>query len=318
MSRKNIFSKSWYQAMRDLDQIGYPCMCDLLDKETGCSDYIDYMLDRTLNIFEWSGFPDTVPAYIVERYLQTLGYIALAEVNGAIYPLYGRLGGERDAYYRPRHYIGANPWLNVSYDFLINEECALIKNDTQLMGMIPLFSRYATQLVENDISIRSAQINLRSKLIISAASDSEVASAQEYIDKLERGQIGVIAEKPFLEGVKTLQVTPAAPNAIIQLIELTQYLKASWFNEVGLNASFNMKREYVSAEEIKSNDQALLPLIDDMLRCREDACEYINQLFGLNVSVKKNSAWENKDIEATYGLGGEENKLDTSQEVPAE
>ena len=92
-------------------------------------------------------------------------------------------------------------------------------------------------------------------------------------------------------------------NTIIQLIELQQYLKASWYNEIGLNANFNMKREYLSEEEIRSSTDVLLPLIDDMLRCREEAVSLVNSTFGTSIGVKKNSAWENKQDE-----------LDTEQE----
>ena len=86
-------------------------------------------------------------------------------------------------------------------------------------------------------------------------------------------------------------------NVIIQLIELQQYLKASWFNEIGLNANFNMKREYLSEEELQSSTDVLLPLIDDMLRCREEAIDLVNSTYGTSIKVKKNSAWENKQKE---------------------
>ena len=58
----------------------------------------------------------------------------------------------------------------------------------------------------------------------------------------------------------------------------------------------------------------MLPLIDDMLRCRKDAIEVVNSIYGTSISVDKNSAWENKqeeldtaqdqadaDVEATRG-----------------
>ena len=80
-------------------------------------------------------------------------------------------------------------------------------------------------------------------------------------------------------------------------------MKASWYNEIGLNANFNMKREYLSEEELRSSTDVLLPLIDDMLRCRKDAIEVVNSTYGTNITVDKNSAWENKQEE-----------LDTAQE----
>ena len=89
-----------------------------------------------------------------------------------------------------------------------------------------------------------------------------------------------------------------------------QYLKASWFNEIGLNTNFNMKREYLSAEEIAANTDVLLPLVDDMLYNRERACDRINAMFGTNISVHKNSAWENKMRESEAELAAMEEQTE--------
>ena len=58
-----------------------------------------------------------------------------------------------------------------------------------------------------------------------------------------------------------------------------------------------MKREYLSEEELRASSDVLMPLIDDMLRCREDAVEVINRIYGTSITVQKNSAWENKQEE---------------------
>ena len=176
-------------------------------------------------------------------------------------------------------------------------KCVLIKNDTNLRGVFYLFSRYATELAENDISIRSAQINSRQQALIAANTDAQIASANAYLDNLEKGKITAVADQAFLDGIKATNVSVQGANSIIQLIELQQYLKASWYNEIGLNANFNMKREYLSEEELRSSTDVLLPLIDNMLACREEALSLINSTYGTNITVKKNSAWENKQKE---------------------
>lgn len=160
-----------------------------------------------------------------------------------------------------------------------------------------MFTRYATQMTENDISIRSAQINSRQQAFISAGNDSDIASANKYIEDLVAGKLSAVGAKPFLAGIEAQNVSVQSANVIIQLIELQQYLKASWFNEIGLNANFNMKREYLSEEELRSSTDVLLPLIDNMLRCREDAISLVNKTYGTSITVKKNSAWESKQEE---------------------
>ena len=299
------------------------CSCDILDKSRGINSYVRYMYDRTNQMFEYTGLPDTIPAYLLELYLQIYGCVAVAEVESQLYALYGNAGGAPDPYNRPTIFVYANAGLGKSGTFRIenhlppfanrdawngHEPCVLIRNDTNCEGLLPLYARYATQLVENDISIRSAQINARQQTLIAASTDREKESATEYIKNLEAGKLSAVAENAFLNGIRAENVSTMSSNSIIQLIELQQYLKASWFNDIGLNANFNMKREYLSTEEIQASTDVLLPLADDMLHCREQACEAINKLFGTNISVSKNSAWENKEkeIEAARAETAEE------------
>ena len=82
---------------------------------------------------------------------------------------------------------------------------------------------------------------------------------------------------------------------------MEQYLKASLLNELGLEANYNMKRESLNATEAQMGDDALQPLIDNMLKCRQEAAEKINEMFGTDISVEFNSAWEenedNRDLQ---------------------
>lgn len=287
------------------------CTCDLLDKKKSIYKYVMTMFNRTSQIFTYKGLPDTIPQYMMELFLQTNGQVCITKVKDNLYALPGGLGGPPDPYYRPTLYVLANPGLGYSASLKIlnhlppfskidtQGECVLVRNDTMMQGLFYMFTRFATQLTENDISIRSAQINARAQVQISASTDSEIASAQKYLDDLVAGKLSVVATKAFLDGVVTTNVSMPAANLIIQLIELQQYLKASWFNEIGLNANYNMKREYLSEEELAANTDALLPLVDDMLQCRKDALDFVNKHYGTSITVEKNSAWFNKQDEVS-------------------
>ena len=301
-------SKSRYTG----DWSAMDCQCDILDKRKSIYNYVLMMFDRTNQMFEYKGLPDTIPPYMLELYLQINGHIGWLEWNGKLYALPGGWGGAPDPYYRPTIYIVANPALGGSHDCRIvnhlppfdetvwstKPDCVLMRNDTNMRGLFYLFSRYATELAENDISIRSAQINSRQQSIIAASTDREIASARAYIKALEDGKIEAVMDQAMAtKGIRATNVSVQSANVIIQLIELQQYLKASWYNEIGLNANFNMKREYLSEEELMAQTDTLIPLIDDMLRCRKEAIEVVNSTFGTSISVDKNSAWENKQKE---------------------
>ena len=79
---------------------------------------------------------------------------------------------------------------------------------------------------------------------------------------------------------------------LTELFEYEQYLKASMFNEIGLSANFNMKRERLTSAEVETNTDNLYPLVDDMLNNRRYALEKINEMYGLNITVQFNSSWD--------------------------
>lgn len=282
---------------------------DFNDKELAVRNYIAYMLDRTQRIFEYKGLPDTVPQRMLEFLLQVNGYACFGECNGGLYAFYGGLGGEPDAYYRPTVCVVANPFLKFNKTFKIDEDCVIMRNDSLLYGLLPLFSRYATAMAENDISFRLSSVNTRIEFLLSAPDDATKAAAEKFLRDIEEGKQGVIASNEFLEGIKAQEVGRSM-RTFTDLIEYQQYLKASWFNEIGLNANYNMKREKLSTTESQMNNDALLPLVEDMLEQRRLACEKINEMFGTDISVEFASSWEKllKEFEA------ESNQLDLGEE----
>lgn len=311
------------------------CTCDILNKTVSVRKYVWTMLNRTNQMFEYTGLPDTIPKEILELYLQINGQCCITEVGGNLFALPGGLGGSPDPYYRPTLYIAAIPGLRdgdhsfsksmkitnhldpfSSVDY--SGECVLIKNDSLMEGLLYMLARYATQLAENDISIRSAQINARAHVNITAETDSEAVSARAYLSALEAGKLEIIMGKAMMDSLNVQNISMNSANVIIQLIELQQYLKASWYNEIGLNANFNMKREYQSEEELQANTDVLLPLVDNMLECRQVALEAVNKKYGTSISVDKNSSWENKQQERDVEKKTKEAEKDAIEEGKAD
>lgn len=288
--------------MAKCDYIGIcpfnPIKIDFSDKEKRIKEYLSYMFDRTINIFKYNNLPKTIPHREFELMLQNYGYVAFYKHNGELYVFRASLGGVPNEYYYPTIAIITNPYLNISVDCKIDEDCIIMANDSCYTGLFPLHNRYANLLVENNITIRLADINERIQALISAKDDKTKESAKKYLKDVEDGKLGIIGESAFLDGLKTQPYQSQANNIITQLIELEQYLKASWYNEIGLNANYNMKRESINSNESQLNDDMLHPLIDDMLKQRQIALEKVNKMFGTNITVELDGAWKiNKEQE---------------------
>ena len=99
-------------------------------------------------------------------------------------------------------------------------------------------------------------------------------------------------------------------------MELQQYLKASFWNDIGIQANYNMKRESINDSEAGMNEESLKPYIDDMLQCRKDAIEKINKQFNLNITVRFSSSWVRREKIVKDEI--EEKPQETPEEKPQE
>lgn len=268
----------------------------------GCiNQHIEYMLNRTQSMFKWTGLPDSIPQRVLELFLQINGNVCFYEYNGTLYVFVGGLGGEPNVYYMPTKYTISNPALKFSKTLEIDTDCVVMPNDSMYSGLIPLFSRYATAMTETELSIDMAIVNSRIVDLISAPDDRTKESAIKFIEDIRCGKLGVIAENSFLNGIKAQPYgNTGNSNTLTNLIEMMQYQKASWFNELGLNANYNMKRESLNSAESQLNNDALLPLVDNMLEMRRVGAEKVNAMFGTSISVDFASSWEDniEEIEA--------------------
>ena len=265
------------------------------DKGYMLQSYIRYYLARLQSMFEYKGLPDTIPQKWLEHYLLCNGNALIVKVNDDLYAAVGGHGGEPDEYYVPTKYVVANPYL-VDKTFTIGDDSVLVYNDTYAQGVLPLLQKYCGQLVENDISMNIADILARASINISAKDDKTKASAEVYLKRLRAGELGVMSEQAFIDGLNIREFKDVA-SSLIPLIEYHQYVKASLFNELGLNSNYNMKRESINSNESQLNDDMLHPLIDNMLKERREGVERINKMFGTNIEVNFAGAWLSNEIE---------------------
>ena len=286
------------------------------DKAKVFENYCKYTFTRTQSMFTYEGLPDTIPVQWLESYLQRNGSCCIAEHEGKLYALLGNAGGELDEYYQPTIYTVANPALGLSKTFKIGEDCVYCRNDYDAIGLVPLVSRYCGLMTENLLTVRISDINMRMMNLLSAPDDNTLQSTKQYLKDLEDGKLGVVGETPFFEGLKLQSKGVGNGDYMIQFIELQQYLKGSMYNELGINANFNMKREALSGQEVALNDDALMPLIDDMLKQRRAMCDELNQMFGLNVSVDYGSTWHSNVVEKQL-VSEEELGADTAESEEA-
>ena len=271
----------------------------LKDKEALIFFHYNMALAKTLKMFEYDGLPDTIPYRELEKILQLNSFAYWLKKDGKLYVFFGGLGGRPDEYYRPTNFIVANPYLQYYKTVKVNEEGVLMWNDYSHMGLSLMLRRYAELMSECDITLRFGLINDRLVSILQASNDTAKDSAQALLDDVEEGKkLGVIMGEDWIDengNVKVYDYRKANTQDIKDVMELQQYIKASFWNEIGIQANYNMKREAINDAEAGMNEECLKPFIDDMLECRKEALDKINKQFGTNITVRFASAWVRRE-----------------------
>lgn len=276
-----------------------------------------YMLAKTLSMFEYQGLPETIPQRELERLLQTNGYAFITKApDGKLYALAGSLGGtERDPYGQPTQITIANVALNFNKTLDLNKDGVLLRNDDLRLGVMPVFEKCNTLLVENDVNMVMWGFNSRIQKLITAPDDKSKESADLYMKKIIDGDLSIIGDNAMFDGVKMQAPASSSGAGVQQMIEYQQYIKSEMFNEVGLSSNFNMKRERLISSEVDQAEDSLFPLVYNMMENRILGITAINETFGLDITVDFGSVWALKNKKLVDGVTGNNDIVDSNPDV---
>lgn len=279
---------------------------DYKEKTRNINQLNKYMLAKTLSMFEYQGLPETIPQRELERLLQTNGYAFITKApDGELYAFSGSLGGtERDPYGQPTQITIANVALNFNKTLDLNKDGVLLRNDDMRIGVMPVFEKCNTLLVENDVNMVMWGFNSRIQKLITAPDDKSKESADLYMKKIIDGDLSIIGDNAMFDGVKMQAPAASSGAGVQQMIEYQQYIKSEMFNEVGLSSNFNMKRERLISSEVDQAEDSLFPLVYNMMENRISGIAALNETYGLNITVDFGSVWALKNKKLVDGVTG--------------
>ena len=153
-----------------------------------------------------------------------------------------------------------------------------------------LIRRTASQLAHADITLRTALVNYRANEVLSADDDATAESINAYYSSLYEANLKAIVDSGLINGVKNLSSSKSYAD-LLELTDVKNEIMRSFFAEIGIRQKSD-KRERLVTEEVESDSMMLLFNIHDMLEQRQTACEEINKIFGLNMSVELSEEWD--------------------------
>ena len=280
---------------------------------------LDYLHVKVLEIFHYSGLDLTLPKRILESRVTQDGFTVVYEHEGNLYCTQTMPSGKEDVYgeHHEVHFTHSNEGESIDMTRTIGVDAVMVRNDATLIGLDPLLTEFALMEAQANITVLDNFMTLRTNRIIQAKDEVSYASALEYEQQIRDGAPAVILAEE-MEGIDGLNVhsTPIPSNAASQTIELFQYISSRYYSELGIVLNNNMKSQYVNEAELGKSTG--MPLIYNMLACRQEAVNEINALFGRDIKVSLSEEW-NDEMEADEApVAPAEEEPDEAPVAPAE
>lgn len=280
---------------------------------------LDYLHVKVLEIFHYTNLDLTLPKRILESRVTQDGFTVVYEHEGNLYCTQTMPSGKEDVYGECHevHFTHSNEGESIPMTRTIGVDAVMVRNDASLIGLDPLLTEFALMEAQANITVLDNFMTLRTNRIIQAKDETSYVSALEYEQQIRDGAPAVILAEEFneMDGIN-VHSTPIPSNAASQTIELFQYISSRYYSELGIVLNNNMKSQYVNETEMSKSTG--MPLIYNMLTCRQEAVDEINALFGRDIKVSLSEEW-NDEMEADEApVAPAEEEPDETSEAPVE
>lgn len=302
---------------------------DFKNKLTALDYFVKTNENRTIGMFDYGDkLPETVPEDEYEKIVQNDGaglLIRWPREDGEFYVVQANGVPPYDVNRMPKFYLVNNPWIDcINEKFEVGVDCVLIKNDPWMLGMKIILEKNGSLMLEGDLTLKMALVNFRAAFVATSDDDDTDESMRIFFEKLEAGDFSVIHDSTMSGKIGMNPMLSNASGYLTQAIEALQYIRGSFFNDIGLNANYNMKRERQTENEAGLNEDILRTLPDAMLEERVKAWKKAFEIWGDaigDVKVKFGSSWsqynkeEVEDVEEVQDLKTEAEEVQEEPEA---
>ena len=276
----------------------------LFDNMESWRMYYTRLMELAISMFEWENLPDTVD----ERYLELslfemgsaiffkdeeLGYLALKCLNNGFFDVYN-VPTKRQAF--------AN---NGYHKNLTDKDSVIIFNNRLRQNSVPIVRYYAKRLWEYD---RIIDVNVRAQktpAVLQGTENQRLTLINLY--KEYDGNMPVILADKSLDVEKVLKaIKTDAPYVADKIYTLKTQLWNEALTVLGIsNVSFQKKERLISDEVTRSQGGTIASRYSRLVE-RQKAADKINEMFGLDISVKFREDYREQDDEFMIDTSNDE------------
>lgn len=246
----------------------------------------DYWKNIAINIFEWKGLEEISPSLtseIIEETLfdkgsclffkdDNLGYMALPVAPA----------NKLNVYRKPTNFRAIGNNYTKEYDV---DNSVLIKNNTLKKATFDIVDYYTSKLADIELTKDLHRNAHKMPLVLECTEDTQL-TAKNIFKKIHSNEPVIFKNRTRGEGEVGVSVLNANVTYINDKLEDDYHnYEARILTALGLDNYVEDKKERVQSAEVESQQEYIISSFRASLNERKKACEAINKMFGLNLSV---------------------------------
>lgn len=253
--------------------------------------YTRVLTELCSNRFIWSGMPKEINVRFLELQLFSKALVLFFRSDTLNYgtkylATMCNQTGPVNWYDEPTHYT---PFGNMLYDTtrrIPGVDCVPIWSNYLRVPDLDIVMTYATRLANLDRTIEINSKNMRQPRILSVAEGGQLTAAN-VSRMIDEGQSVIPVNANIIDAQEQIKVLDMGvdPDSVEKLSIVRARTWSECMGLLGIDNANQDKKERLVEAEVGANSEQTESVRYVNLNARREACERINELYGLNVSV---------------------------------
>lgn len=248
------------------------------------TDYFYRLMLLAKSVFKWNNLPNGIDEKWIEKFLFSEGQCMFYKDEEKGFMVARCTIDELNYYDEPIRLRAYGTNLTMAEAKMNNVDCVLIRNNDECIPTSPTIQLYAWRLAEIARTI-DTNIDAMKMPYFIRCSDKQRLSLKNAMNQRKANETVIWADKSIdLDGFEVLKTD------VPVVFDKLQIQKHAVWNEVmtflGINNANMDKRERLVDDEVQANNEQVGLSSEVMLKSRQKACELINNMFELNISVE--------------------------------
>lgn len=274
----------------------------------------NFLINIVSSLFIWKGLPkignEKIRSSFFEMMLATQGSACMADTKeyglivspATVIGLLNIAGNPNKIQLQPAYDVDSYQILGIELDKNKNDKFVWCINDNMQTGFMPLIQEVASELTEVKMALISNASQQKFPIVLYVNRNQKL-SMEILTNKVESYDHYVVisSDANMNEDTATGVFGRDLPFVCDKLANTYSDIMNDFFMKIGINSLPYAKKERLLTDEVNANNQAVEIASDVYLQNRKDFAEDCNQMFGLDISVERNTdfieslGWKKED-----------------------